>query len=271
MLRSATCMPRRHNPGAGRRRGPTPARPCDAGRAPRCTRGRSGRCCAPRCVGIALADEPRALGEQLRFRHLRPGQDAGEAGRVGERDGDDAVRLPRRVRELEAGRRRHLDVQRETAQVSEAHAEEGGLAAAQQELMDGVGEEAIGRIGRARPSARSLLAVVAHVERAIPVGAFREPAVDALAVEREHLDVALEPFQEVRIGQKEKWPEGLGRDGQTRLGPRPDPHRIAHRLERDEAAATGSAEEDRIVVERQRQRAQLSRPSNRCSSRRATV
>src|SRR6185312_13629074 len=102
-------------------------------------------------------------------------------------------------------------------------------------------------------------------ERAIPVGAFREPAVDALAVEWDHLDVALEPLQEIGIGQKEKWPEGLGGDGQTRLGPRPDPHRVARRLERDEAAATRSAEEDRIVVERQRQRAQLSRPSNRCS------
>ena len=89
-------------------------------------------------VGIALADEPRALGEQLRLRHLRSRQDGGEAGRVGERDGDDAVRFPRRVRELEAGRRRHLDVQRQAMQVAEAHAEEGGLAGAEEELVDGV-------------------------------------------------------------------------------------------------------------------------------------
>jgi len=29
------------------------------------------------------------------------------------------------------------------------------------------------------------------------------------------MDVALESLQEVRIGQQEKWPEGLGGDGET--------------------------------------------------------
>ena len=79
-------------------------------------------------VGIALAEDARALGQELGLGQLRARQHGREPGGVGDRDRDDPVGLARRVRELEAGRGGDLDVERHAPEVAEAHAEERGLA-----------------------------------------------------------------------------------------------------------------------------------------------
>ncbi len=222
-------------------------------------------------VGIALAEEARALGQELALRHLRPGQHDGEPGGVGHRDRDDAVGLARRVRELEAGRGGHLDVERHPPQVAEAHAEERGLPGAQQELVHRIVEEPVGRVGSPRALAGDAQAVVPHPEGLRPRRALREPAVGAGPVERRHLHVALELLEEIGIGQEQERPERVVDGGHRALAPRVDRDVALAGAEGEQAAGGVVPEEEGIVVERQRDRGQLSRPRSRCSSLRAVT
>ena len=179
--RSATCMRE------GQPRSTEPSRPhasgtlCRRARASMYSRSKRKMLWPSSTSGSRSRMMPRALGQELGLGHQGARQHGGEPGGVGDRDGDDAVGLARRVRELEAGRGGDLDVERHAPQVAEAHAEEGGLPGAQQELVHGIGEEAVRSLGRPRALAGDAQAVVAHPEGLRPRRALREPAVDAVA------------------------------------------------------------------------------------------
>src|SRR5439155_1322814 len=143
-------------------------------------------------VGIALADEAPALGQQRRLVQSVAAQDMAEAGRVGERDGDDAIALAGRRGELVALRRHDLDVERQASQVAEAQAAERGAAVGGEGGGDepgrGIGaEQQRGR--RAQPAASSTAAryIVAStrptsarpVSGTITVGIERTPSATA--------------------------------------------------------------------------------------------
>jgi len=221
-------------------------------------------------VGIALPDQAAALRQQLGLAHLRAGEHPGEARRIGDRDGDDAVGLAGGVRELEAGRRRDFDVHGHAAQVLERHPEKGGPARAEQELVDGVREKSIGRVGDARGDAGDALGVVARLEALAPRRELCQPAERGNAIERHDSRVALEALEHVRVRQEEERSERLLGDAE-RAGARPDPHGLLAGLEGDLPGGAGAAEEQAVVVEGQRQARQFRRPMRRWSSLRAAV
>src|SRR5439155_18552720 len=150
-------------------------------------------------------------------------------------------------------------------------AEKGGLSRPEEELVSLVGEEAVRSVGGPRAAAGDALAVVARAERLGPGRTVGDPAVHAIAVERRELHVALEASEERPVGEQEKRTEGFLGDGHAAVPPRIDPHGVVGRLERQESAARVVAEEQRVVVEGQGERRQLSMPSRRWSSRRAGV
>ena len=112
-------------------------------------------------VGIALANEPGALLQERGLGHLRARQDRAPARRVGHRDGDDPVGLARRVGELEARRRQHLDVHRHAHDLAEGHPAERRLPGPEQELVGRIPEEAVRGIRGPRGPARDFPAMVA--------------------------------------------------------------------------------------------------------------
>ncbi len=173
--------------------------------------------------------------------------------------------------ELEALPGGDLDVDRHPAQVPEGHPEERGLAGAQQELLGGVGQEAIGRLRRARALTGGAQAVIAGPQGLRPRGELGHPPVGAVAVERGHLQLALEPLEQVGIGQEQERPEGLLGDGRTVRAARVDRDVGFRRTEREKTGSGIVPEEEGIGVERERDRGQLSRPRRRCSSRRAVT
>ena len=109
-------------------------------------------------VGIALADEPRALLEEGRLRQAVSAEDVAESRRVGQGDGDDAIARARGAGKLEALGGEDLDVEGQPAQVVEAHAAEGRGSRGEEELVDGVAGEPVGcaaQRGRGRTARRS--------------------------------------------------------------------------------------------------------------------
>ena len=151
------------------------------------------------------------------------------------------------------------------------HAEERGRPGAQQELVHRIVEEPVGRLGSPRALAGDAQAVIPHPEGLRPGRALREPAVDPGPVERRHLRVALELLEEIGIGQEQERPERLVGGGHRALAPRVDRDVALRGAEGEQAAGRVVPEEEGIVVERQRDRGQLSRPRSRCSSLRAVT
>ena len=222
-------------------------------------------------VGIALADDPRAFAQEVGLVHEGAGEHGGEARRIRDGDGDDPVGLPRGIRELEAGGGGHLDVHGHAAQALEPHPEEGRAAAPEQELLRGIREKAIRRVGGAGGALGDLLAVIARLEALAPGAELGQPAIGAGAVQRGDHDVTLEVLQEIRVREEQEGAERLLQDARLVARARPDLDGVLARLEGEEPGAGGMAEEESVVVEGQREPAQLSRPINRCSSRRAAT
>src|SRR3989442_2183827 len=135
-------------------------------------------------VRVVLPDDPGALLEQRALVELVAPYDVTEARRVGERDRDDPVVGARGARELVAGRRDDLDVERQPPEIAEGEAAERGPSGHEEVLMDGIGEEAVGRRGRVRPRAARLAAAVARTEAGGPGAVTREPTEGAGSVER---------------------------------------------------------------------------------------
>src|SRR5262249_19546497 len=79
---------------------------------------------------------------------------------------------------------------------------------------------------------------------------------------------ALEALEQVGGGKEEERAQGLLGDGQAVAGARIDAHGPAGGLEGDEAPGAGVTEQQRVVVEGQRERGQFSMPRRRWSSRR---
>jgi hypothetical protein len=222
-------------------------------------------------VRIALADQARALHEQLGLGEMGPGEHGGEAGGVGDRDRDDPIGFARRVRELEPGPGGDLDVERHPPQVPVGHAEERGAARGQQELVGRIREEAVGRVRGSRALAGGAQAVVPRAQGLRPGGELGEPAVGAVPVERGHLELALQALEEIGIGQEQEGPEGLLGDDHPIRAAGVDRDVALRRAEREQPPGAGVSEEQGIVVERERDRGQLRRPRSRCSSRRAVT
>ena len=155
-------------------------------------------------VRIALADEPRALGQQRRLVEAVPAHDVAKARRVGERDRDDAVARPRGAGELVALARQHLDVEGEAPQLVEAEAAERGPAGPQQVLVDGVGEELVGCGRGVRGLTAPLAASVARAERVGPRGEVGAPAELARALEGLQRDEPRRVADERPIGDEEE-------------------------------------------------------------------
>jgi hypothetical protein len=213
-------------------------------------------------IGVALGDEPAARAQELLLVHLGARQDGGPAGRVGEGDCDDPVALARGVWELEARRGQHLDVQRKAPEVAQDHAAERGAARAEQVLMDGIAQEEIGPLGIARRAAGEPAALLARLLGLAPRGKGREPAVDTLAGEGDQLALARESVQEVRLGKEDEGAKGLLHGVDDALPARVDAHGGVAGRKGEEARGVVAAEEEGIAVERQRDRAQLSRLSS---------
>src|SRR5213083_3161571 len=135
-------------------------------------------------VRVALSDDPRALLEQEALVEPVSPHDVTEAGGVGEGDRDDPVVGARGARELVARRGDDFDIERQAPEIAEGQAAERGPPGHEEVLMDGIGEEAIGRPGHVRARAARLAAAVAGGEGVGPGAVTREPAEDAGAVER---------------------------------------------------------------------------------------
>jgi hypothetical protein len=163
-------------------------------------------------VGIALAEQPSALDEQRPLVQPVAAQDVAEAGAVGERDGHDAVALAGRRRKLVALGRDHLDVQGEAAQVAEAEAAERRPPRRDQVLVHGIGEEAVGRLGRVGGEPGELAAAVARAERVAPRAEAREPAQVAAAVEPRERGQPGGAAHERLVGGEQEGREGDGLD-----------------------------------------------------------
>ena len=159
----------------------------------------------------AALDEERFLVEAI------AAHDVTEAGRVGERDGDDAVALPRCVRELESLGGDDFDVEREPAQVAEAHVAERCLPRQQQIGMRGVPGEEIRSIGRGGCDAASFPAEIAAGERIRPRREAREPGETARAVEPVQGGEPRRVLEKCTVGDEEERRERLARDDGLRI------------------------------------------------------
>ena len=186
-------------------------------------------------VRVALPDEAGALFEQRPLVEPVAAHDVAEAGRVGERDGDDPVAGPRGARELVALGRHHLDVEREAAEVGEDEPAERGASGLQEILMDGVPEEEVGRPRHVRRLAGQIAAAVARAERVGPRPEARPPAQGAGPFERFDREEPRRVLHELAIGEQHEGREGhdLG-DGRGARAP----------VEPDRAAALGEIEGD---------------------------
>src|SRR6266508_234076 len=91
------------------------------------------------------------------------------------------------------------------------------------------------------------------------------------AIQRRESCVAREALEQIGIGQEQEGPERLLSDHDTASAPRIHPHRGLGGVEGEQSAARVMAEEHRVVVEGERERAQLSMPRRRCNSLRASV
>ena len=102
-------------------------------------------------VGVALGDDAACVSASSAASSRRsPRTTWRKPGRVGERDGDDAIGRTRGAGELVALAGDDLDVERQPAQLAEAHAPERGASAREQVLLHRVGDEA----GTARRACR---------------------------------------------------------------------------------------------------------------------
>ena len=218
-------------------------------------------------VGVPLPDQARALLEQGGLGEPVAPEDLAEARRVGERDRDDPVGRTRRVGKLEALGGQDLDVEREPAQGVEPEPEEGRPPGEQQVLVHGVVEEAERRVGRPPAAARPLAAVIARAARLCPPGGSGTPAERAGPVERRHLDVALEPREQIGIGQEQERREAYGLADRRLRVPAVDADQVVSlQLEGEEGGGGVGPDQQGVVVEVEARRSggrshSLSRPS----------
>ena len=114
--------------------------------------------------------------------------DVAEAGRVGQRDGHDAVGRALRAGELVAVAGDDLDVERQAPQLAEAHAAERRTPAREQVLLHGIGHEPVGRAGRVSRHAAALATQIARGQGLRPGAEARQPAQFAAAGQRVHAE-----------------------------------------------------------------------------------
>ena len=176
-----------------------------------------------------------------------------EAGGVGEGDRDDPVVGARGARELVARRGDDFDIERQAPEIAEGQAAERGPPGHEEVLMDGIGEEAIGRPGHVRARAARLAAAVAGGEGVSPGAVTREPAEDAGAVERLERQEPSGGLDERRVRQEQERGEGHGlRMDAVRLAPvEADRTPALGEVEGQESWRRIPAEEERRVLERE--------------------
>ena len=99
-------------------------------------------------VGIALLDNRDHLLEHRALVHLGALEQAFEAGRVGERNGDNAIALARRRRKFKPRRDVGLNIELQAAQIAEIQPDEKRGAGQHQMLLDRIGQHQVRRVGR---------------------------------------------------------------------------------------------------------------------------
>src|SRR5207247_1684138 len=135
-------------------------------------------------------------------------------------------------------------------EIAEGQAAERGPPGHEEVLMDGIGEEAIGRAGDVRARAARLAAAVAGGEGVGPGAVTREPAEDAGAVERLERQEPGGGLDERRVRQEQERGEGHGlRMDDVRLAPvEADRTPALGEVEGQESWRRVPAEEERRVL-----------------------
>src|SRR2546426_1776892 len=222
-------------------------------------------------TGVQTCALPISLLEELALVEPVAPHDVTEARGVGEGDRDDPVAGARGAGELVALGRHDLDIERQAPEVTESEAPERGPPAHEEVLVDGIGEEAVGRGGRVGRLAARLAAAVASAERVGPGTVMGEPAESAGTFERLE---RLEPgggLDERPVGEEEKRGEGRGlrQDGALQSAIATDPAPALHASDRAESWRRVPPEEQGRVLEGEREvrRGPPPRPRGRRRSR----
>ena len=165
-------------------------------------------------VGIALADDPRALGQERRLvEPVAPHHVAKPRG-VGESDRDDPIPRARGAGELVALGRDHLDVEREPPQVREHEPAERRAARVEQILMNRVPQEEIRRPRHVRRLAGQIAAPIARAHGIAPRSEAGSPPQIARPLERLDRHETRRVLDELAVGQEHEGRERRGlRDG----------------------------------------------------------
>ena len=201
-------------------------------------------------VGIALLDDAHHLFEHRALVHLGALEQALEAGRIGQRNRDNAIAFARRRRKFKTGRDVGLDIELEAAQFGEIHPDEKRRAGKHQMLLDRIGEDQVWRVGRVRRLAGQVPEMALDGFQSVQRVEGDEHLVAEIAVEHARLVRRPESFEQRNILDQRKQPNrtALARELARRALIHVDLG-LRRRLDGDHARIGGIAEQQSVAVE----------------------